>query len=635
MKEQYFISENFETKIEHENNKDITIDIINKSENKTEHLTNIGKIEIVKLFDLFQIKYGVSKTKKYNQKKKIEEAENATVETIREYSYQYNNSINNALSFYSNGYQSWSLSKEYVIGEKRYPYSKIGVFDRFVQNPGKIKFSNKYYYSNMFTYFKKANNYIAIASINEGYAPTLFGLNRKSFELEIMLYTGNIEYKKDEIIQKYRVKFCESYEELNNFFKNTYTSVNFNHEVDFANIKKIYGWESWYNHYNQIDEKLILENLKGLENNNTILSDYKKDLVFQIDDGWENEIGDWTVNKDRFPNGMKSLADKIKAKGYSPGIWIAPFVVTKQSKIYKDYNDWVLKDENGKPVVCGFIPGWGKFHSLDLSIQDVQNYIEDLFDTLVNKWGYTFLKLDFLYVAMFNGCFKNGKAPFYWYEKMLEKISRFKSTMLGCGAPIENSYRYFPLMRIGADTKEQWEDRLTKFINHQGRPSAYISLINTIERSFLDKNLFINDPDVIFCRRNNIKLNFREKELIGATNYLFASQIMISDDILNEEDIDKEITKHLKNIYQQVNNRKFGYYKLIPNIYFIYSFDYKYIGVINLSNSNCPIDLLSSTEFFLNRDAQLDKILCENVKRKPGKTLYMKHSISLYENTLF
>ena len=59
-------------------------------------------------------------------------------------------------------------------------------------------------------------------------------------------------------------------------------------------------------------------------------------MVFQIDDGWEKSVGEWEVNPRRFPNGLAPLSAKIEAAGYVPGLWLAPFLVTKKSRIYTE-----------------------------------------------------------------------------------------------------------------------------------------------------------------------------------------------------------------------------------------------------------------------------------------------------------
>ena len=56
--------------------------------------------------------------------------------------------------------------------------------------------------------------------------------------------------------------------------------------------------------------------------------------VFQIDDGWQLAHGDWEPNK-KFPSGMNTMAEKISANGRTPGLWLAPFMVSANSQLQK------------------------------------------------------------------------------------------------------------------------------------------------------------------------------------------------------------------------------------------------------------------------------------------------------------
>jgi alpha-galactosidase len=78
----------------------------------------------------------------------------------------------------------------------------------------------------------------------------------------------------------------------------------------------ISGWCSWYNLYAYINEQNILEQLRQ-----TAEVVHRENLpmwVFQIDDGFTPEMGDWLEVKPQFPRGMKPLLDDIRAEGFTP-----------------------------------------------------------------------------------------------------------------------------------------------------------------------------------------------------------------------------------------------------------------------------------------------------------------------------
>lgn len=95
--------------------------------------------------------------------------------------------------------------------------------------------------------------------------------------------------------------------------------------------KKIGGWESWYSYYTSINEAKILTYVKNISSTPNIVNEYfikqKRPAVFQIDDGWQKSVGDWDVNTDRFPLGLKAVTEKIRSEGLIPGIWVAPLIV--------------------------------------------------------------------------------------------------------------------------------------------------------------------------------------------------------------------------------------------------------------------------------------------------------------------
>ena len=66
--------------------------------------------------------------------------------------------------------------------------------------------------------------------------------------------------------------------------------------------------------------------------------------VVQLDDGYQDHIGDWLQpNATKFPRGLRALATEIKELGFTPGIWLAPFLVGRHSELYKAHPDWVVK----------------------------------------------------------------------------------------------------------------------------------------------------------------------------------------------------------------------------------------------------------------------------------------------------
>ncbi|MES4831594.1 alpha-galactosidase, partial [Streptomyces anthocyanicus] len=94
-------------------------------------------------------------------------------------------------------------------------------------------------------------------------------------------------------------------------------------------------WCSWYAYYESITEEQLTKDV-------TALRGLPFDVV-QVDDGWERAVGDWEAN-DKFPSGMRALADRITDAGLRPGLWIAPFIVLPGSRTARQRPELLLRD---------------------------------------------------------------------------------------------------------------------------------------------------------------------------------------------------------------------------------------------------------------------------------------------------
>lgn len=210
--------------------------------------------------------------------------------------------------------------------------------------------------------------------------------------------------------------------------------------------KAVSGWCSWYYYGPDISEEIILENAAELKRRNLPVQ------IIQIDDGWSGKRGDWEANE-RFPHGMKYLADKIRELGFLPGIWVAPLTAESDSAFFAGHRDLFVKEYGGDEVF-----GW---NSLDLSRPEAQKFLYDLFHRLSFEWGYRYIKFDFVAFGLsagrhsdpsFNGL-KN-------YRKALE-IMRTAVTedtfLLACTSPMLAPMGFADGVRISKDIFERWE----------------------------------------------------------------------------------------------------------------------------------------------------------------------------------
>lgn len=117
--------------------------------------------------------------------------------------------------------------------------------------------------------------------------------------------------------------------------------------------------------------------------------------LFVLDDGWFGErntdsgsLGDWTVNVKKLPNGLNALAKKINSVGMKFGLWIEPEMVSPDSNLYRSHPDWCLHIE-GRSSCLG-----RNQLILDLSRDDVCNYIIDSISKLIDSANIEYIKWD-------------------------------------------------------------------------------------------------------------------------------------------------------------------------------------------------------------------------------------------------
>jgi alpha-galactosidase len=117
---------------------------------------------------------------------------------------------------------------------------------------------------------------------------------------------------------------------------------------------------------------------------------------FVMDDGWFGKrkddhagLGDWYVNPQKFPHGLKPLIDKVHSLGMDFGLWVEPEMVNPDSDLYRAHPDWVLNFP-GRPRTEG-----RNQLVLNLARPDVRAYVYGFLDKLLTENDIAFLKWDY------------------------------------------------------------------------------------------------------------------------------------------------------------------------------------------------------------------------------------------------
>lgn len=157
--------------------------------------------------------------------------------------------------------------------------------------------------------------------------------------------------------------------------------------------------------------------------------------MFVLDDGWfgkrdntNSSLGDWYVHKEKLPNGIKGLADRINALGMKFGLWVEPEMISPDSDLYRAHPDWCIhaegrrRTENRDQLV------------LDLSRDDVCNYLIDIFTEVIGSANIEYIKWDCnRNITETASCDQKHKFVLGLYKLLEALTSRFPNVLFeGC-----------------------------------------------------------------------------------------------------------------------------------------------------------------------------------------------------------
>ena len=117
--------------------------------------------------------------------------------------------------------------------------------------------------------------------------------------------------------------------------------------------------------------------------------------LFVVDDGWFGErnsdaagLGDWHVNRAKFPNGLDPLIGYVEDKGLQFGLWVEPEMVNPDSDLYRAHPEWIYHT-NGRPSTTSrnqFV--------LNLAHPEVEAHVTHLLDELLSRHAIRYIKWD-------------------------------------------------------------------------------------------------------------------------------------------------------------------------------------------------------------------------------------------------
>ncbi len=282
------------------------------------------------------------------------------------------------------------------------------------------------------------------------------------------------------------------------------------------------GWCSWYYFYNRVSEADVLANLEDMVR-------YRHPAEYvQVDDGFQSHTGDWLIPNDKFPSGMKALAARIRAAGYRPGLWLAPFVMHEDSAVLRENSEMALRDTSGETI---FVQTWlGRCAVLDCTHPRSREWLREVVSTVVHDWGYEYLKLDALSFAAQDGArsayHQPGTTSLQNMRRGLEVIREAagdETFILGCTCHWGPAIGLVDAMRVGADVKELWEAGPEPSVKHAMR--------TTLQRNWMHGRWWANDPDCLVVRETDTALNEAEVRFLATGIALSGGLVVASDDL--------------------------------------------------------------------------------------------------------
>ena len=291
------------------------------------------------------------------------------------------------------------------------------------------------------------------------------------------------------------------------------------------------GWCSWYHYFHGVTEADLRSNL-------ALANRWPFD-VFQLDDGFQAAIGDWLDTNDKFPTPIDGLAAAIAAEGRTPGIWIAPFLAGATSEVAVAHPDWLATHlPTGRPLVGMVNDGWGgAVNTLDTSNPEVLEHLEVVARSLVEA-GYPYIKLDFTFApSMLGGYVDRSRTPAQRVRAGFDAVRRGAGEdtfLLGCGAPLGSTVGVVDGMRIGADVAPWWHPQPDQYRppgHLGGEPATVNAWRNTLSRSFMHRQLWLNDPDCLMLRAERTTLEPEQMRAWALAVGVSGGMALVSDDL--------------------------------------------------------------------------------------------------------
>jgi hypothetical protein len=285
----------------------------------------------------------------------------------------------------------------------------------------------------------------------------------------------------------------------------------------------VVSWCTWYPYRLGVTEERVLENAR-------VAAERLRPLglrIMEVDLGWEsgNLPCSFTENE-RFPHGLKWLADQLGALGFELGAWSAPFSISEFDPLAKQHQEWLVADEGGKPLTHSewFWEPHGKVYTLDLTHPGALQWLREKVQGLTDR-GVRYFKFDFI------GCVSEERAKRRHDCRVVagggtEAARRAAAIMreaapdaliLNCGGPEMPGTGHWPLLYTCYDTGN------SGFVSHGQQAGNYEAIACHL---FKNRRWGVIQPS---CLVVGLPGTVEDARLRATAAFLTGGQIDISD----------------------------------------------------------------------------------------------------------
>lgn len=302
---------------------------------------------------------------------------------------------------------------------------------------------------------KIIKNKDGVRNSHTAHAEIIFSLDGKPEENRgrvigaALCYTGNYKLRIDTDDSEFHHFYAGINEEnsayklpKNEVFKTPILALTYSDEGLSGTSRNFHKWGRTYKlaHGNTVRD-ILLNSWEGVyfdinqEGMNQMMNDIASmgGELFVMDDGWfgnkyprksdNSSLGDWTVDKNKLPDGIEGLIRDAQKHGIKFGIWIEPEMANTTSELYEKHPEWILKAPLREPV----LGRGGTQVVLDLANPEVQDFVFKIVDELMTKYPeIAYIKWDANMAIMNHGSNyltrDNQSHMYIEYHKGFEKV---------------------------------------------------------------------------------------------------------------------------------------------------------------------------------------------------------------------